>query len=195
MKSEINISLSHQDEFISRFSLNKELYDCGTENLARKFKIVTRIYLRGEICHSATSDYAHMAKFPKLQEKVAAMMEKQHRSAIESFLRKRSDSKKTRAEYAEEVREILKGGDRTVALDVVKKALECFPSDPFFLSYCGYLVSVVEKRPKEGIVMCERAIDILKKSGSADSVFFLPIFYLNLGRACLRGGRKKSCLT
>jgi hypothetical protein len=55
-------------------------------------------------------------------------------------------------------------------------------------------VSVVEKKPREGSAMCEDAIATLKRSGSTDSYFFLPLFYLNLGRAYLKGDRKQSAI-
>ncbi|MEJ2697469.1 MAG: hypothetical protein P8013_12580 [Candidatus Sulfobium sp.] len=179
---------------MSRFRLDDETYECGTENLAGKCKLVTRIYLKGEVLSTSTSDYGHMAGAPDFQEKLWNMMEEQHNAAMESFLKENGRPQKTMAHYADEIRLSLKGGDRAAALKVARIALERFPSDPFFLSYCGYLVAVVEKKPKEGTMMCENAINILKRSRSTDSVFFMPLFYLHLGRAYLKGDRKKAAL-
>lgn len=64
------------------------------------------------------------------------------------------------------------------------------PSRPFFLSYVGYLMAIVEDKTREGAIMCEEAIYILRKAKSADIPFFLPLFYLHLGKTHLMAGRK-----
>ena len=194
MKSEINISSGHHDEFVTTFRIGNDSYQCSTENIVRKCNVITRIYLKGEILATVTSHYAHMAKLPDLHEKVNEIMERQHRSAMETFMARRSTPEKTTAHYAEEIRECVNGGDLKAALGVARRALDRFPSDPFFHSYCGYLMSVVERRPKEGSVMCEEAINMLKRSKSTDFFFFLPLFYLHLGRAYLSGDRKEAAI-
>lgn len=194
MKSEINIASAHHDEFVSRFRIGDETYEAATEDRERKREIISRIYLKGEILSTLTSGYSHLSKLPNLREKLRTMMEKQHRSAIESFVNKYLSLRKTAAQYVEEIRDRLKVGDMRAARDVAGRGLENYPSDPFLLSYCGYLIAVVDRKPKEGTLMCDRAIGVLKRSTTVDSVFFLPLFYLHLGRAYLRGERKKAAL-
>jgi tRNA(Ser,Leu) C12 N-acetylase TAN1 len=56
------------------------------------------------------------------------------------------------------VQELLKSSKGKEALEHLKKALEDFPLDPFFLSYYGCLVAIVERDTKEGIKICKQAI-------------------------------------
>lgn len=191
MESKIKISSSRGNEFYRKFKLGDDSYEVVTEDLGiKKAKVVTRIYLKGEILSSVTFDYMHLAKLPDLRDKLNAIMKDQHKSASETFIEQRSKAQKSKADYAGEIRANLKGSDKKVALEISREAIACFPSDPFFLSYCGYLTAVVENRSREGTKMCEDAIAILRSSKSADTVFFLPLFYLNLGRAYLKADKK-----
>ena len=194
MKSRINISSSRETEFYKKFQLDNETYEAVTEDLgAGKAKIVTRVYLRGEILSTTTADYAHMSGSPDNSRQIAAMMEKQHKSTVETFIRERSKPQKTKAEYAEAIRMDL-NADKKAALESAREALMNFPSDPVFLSYFGYLTAVAENKPREGAVKCEEAITILRQSKSTDIVFFLPLLYLNLGRVLLKANRRASAM-
>lgn len=191
MDSKIKISSSKGSEFYGRFQLNNETYEVGTEDLGvKKAKIVTRIYLRGEILSTTTTDYSHLAKLSDGPRKLKTMMEGQHKAAVEAFVRDHSKPPKAKADYAEQIRTDLRGGNKKAALYSAQEALANFPSDPFFLSYCGYLTAIVENKSWEGARMCEEAISILRESKSTDTVFFLPLFYLNLGRALLKAKKK-----
>lgn len=195
MGSKINISSGRDSEFNSRFQIGNDTYEIGTEDLGiKKCKIITRVYLKGEILSTVSSDYKHLAKHPDLSDKLRTMMEKQHKSARNSFIKEHSRPEKSKAHYAEEMKGHLKDHDNRAALDTARRALERFPSDPFFLSHCGYLTSVVENKPREGTRICEEAIRIMRESESVDKIFFLPLFYLHLGRAYARGRRKKAAL-
>jgi len=195
MATKLKIVSSRDSEFNSRFEIGDETYEVGTEDLGiKKCKVITRIYLKGEILSTVTSDYTHLVKLPDLPNKLMAVMEKQHKSAREAFIKKHSRPEKSKAHYAEEIKGYLKNGDTGAALDTARRALEHFPSDPFFLSHCGYLTSVVENKSREGTKICEEAIRIIRESESVDTVFFLPLFYLHLGRAYIRGSRKRAAL-
>ena len=121
-------------------------------------------------------------------------MEEQHESAFEKFIREEYKPQRSKVEYAEAIRLDLKDGNNKAALGSAREALVNFPSDPFFLSYVGYLMAIVENKPREGAIMCEEAIYILRKAESADTAFFLPLFCLHLGKAHLKADRKEAAI-
>jgi tetratricopeptide (TPR) repeat protein len=195
MGSKIKISSSRGNEFYNKFQLGNETYEVVTEDLgAKKAQIVTRIYLKGEILSTTTSDYAELANLSDNSPKLRTMMEEQHESAVESFIREQATPQKAKADYAESIRLDVKKGNKKAALYSAQEALVNFPSDPFFLSYYGYLTAIVDKKSLEGSRMCEEAISILRKSGSMDTVFFLPLFYLHLGKVQLKANRKEAAI-
>ena len=121
-------------------------------------------------------------------------MEKQHKSTIDTFVAEKSASQKLSSEFFEEVRQLLRKGNGKAALSTLRHALDKFPADPFLLSYYGCLIAVVENKPGEGIKICEDAIRTLTTAMPFGSEFFYPIFYLNLGRAYLKGKKKKEAI-
>jgi tetratricopeptide (TPR) repeat protein len=202
MESKIKITSGKGNEFYKKFQLGNETYEAVTEDLgARKAQIITRIYLKGEIRSTTTSGYADQAKLSDNSPNLRAMMEKQHKSAVETFISEQSElqakpptkPQKSKAEYAEAIRLDLKSNKKT-ALGTAREALEKFPDDPFFLSYCGYLTAIVEGKSREGAGMCEAAITILRKSKSTDIAFFLPLFYLHLGKVYMKADRKQPAI-
>ncbi len=194
MERKSKISSSHS-ELNSKFILDGETYEVVTEDLGvHKCKVVTRIYLRGEILSSTTSDYTHLVALSDFRDKLRSMIEKQHTSASETFIRERSGPRKSKAHYAQTIKQCLTGGNSKAALAAAEEALKNFPADPFFLSHYGYLTGMVEKRWEEGVKLCEEAIRILRASQSTDMVFFLPAFYLNLGRVYLKINKRHSAL-
>jgi tetratricopeptide (TPR) repeat protein len=195
MEGKSKITSTRDRELNSKFVFDGETYEVATEDLGvKKGKIVTRIYLGGEILSSTTSDYAHFVTIPDLKDKLKSIMEKQHHAARETFIEERSRPRKTKAHYAQTIKRHLAGDDKKAALTTAEEALKNFPSDPFFLSHYGYLTGLVEKRWREGAKLCEEAVKILRASQSTDMVFFLPIFYLNLGRVYLKINKKETAL-
>ena len=204
MVSKIKITSAKEKEFYNKFQLGNETYEAVTEDLGlKKAQIITRVYLKGEILSTATADYADQAEEPDFSTKLRTMIEKQHKSAVETFIREQSNpqsdppaepptntkTQKSKAEYAEAIRLDLKG-NKKAALGTAREALEKFADDPFFLSYCGYLTAIVEGKSRQGAGMCEEAIGILRKSRSTDIAFFLPLFYLHLGKVHIKADRK-----
>jgi len=89
MKSEIKITSSRETEFYNRFQLGNEAYEVITEDLGvKKAQIVTRIYLKGEILSTATTAYADQSGLS--DNSLRTMMEEQHKSAVETFIREQS---------------------------------------------------------------------------------------------------------
>ncbi|MBI5641673.1 MAG: hypothetical protein HZA17_14740 [Nitrospirae bacterium] len=111
------------------------------------------------------------------------------------FTKDHTEKEKTKAQYFEEVKQLLRRKNGKSALNVLVHALEKYPGDPFLLSYYGCLLAIVENRTDEGIKICEDAIKHLDHSMPFGSEFFYPVFYLNLGRAYLKGDDKKSAIT
>lgn len=195
MEYKIKITSSRETEFYNKFQFGNDIYEVVTEDLGvKKAQIITRIYMRGEILSTTTINYADQAKLPDNSLKLRTMMEEQHESAFEKFIREESKPQKSKAEYAEAIRLDLKGGNKKAALGSAREALVNFPSDPFFLSYAGYLTAIVENKTREGAIMCEEAIYILRKSNSTDIAFFLPLFYLHLGKVHMKANRKEPAI-
>ena len=195
MERKSKITSRRDSELNSQFVFDDQTYDVATEDLGvKKCKIVTRIYLRGEILSSTTSDYTHFATLPDLRDKLRSMIEKQHKSARETFMKERSRPVKSKAHYAQMIKQYLANDDKKAALAAAEEALKNFPSDPFFLSHYGYLTGMVEKRWREGAKLCEEAVKIMRASQSTDMVFFLPLFYLNLGRVYMKINKKRAAL-
>ena len=194
-KSEIRLTSKHSHEFSSNITVDNITYHVQTEDMGVKScKIISNIYLKGEILFSRKSDYAHLTKLKDFPDNISSLMEKQHKSAISQFMEEKTVKQKLRPEYFEGVQQLLRRGNGKSALNTLRHALAKFPDDPFLLSYYGCLIAVVENNPKEGVKICEDAIKMLNTSMPFGSEFFYPVFYLNLGRAYLKDKKKKEAL-
>ncbi|MEW6109353.1 MAG: tetratricopeptide repeat protein [Nitrospirota bacterium] len=193
--SRINIISKLPPEFSSNIIVDNVTYHAQTEDMGTKScKIISRIFLKGEVVFSKKSDYSHLTKLKDFSSKLQNLMENQHKSAIDNFISGQSRKQKLKSEYFDEVQQLLRRGNGKSALNTLKHALEKFPSDPFLLSYYGCLVAIVENNPKEGVRICEDAIAGLNNSMPFGSEFFYPVFYLNLGRAYLKNNKKREAL-
>ncbi len=194
-KSKINIVSGLSQEFSSNFTVDNVTYHVQTENMGTKTcKIISRVYQKGEVVLSRKSDYSHLASLKDYAEKLKTFMESHHRTTINNFVRGMSRKQKTKSDYFEEVKKLLQKAGGKEALSTLREALEKFPSDPFLMSYYGCLVAVVENNPGEGIRICREALAGVRDSLPFGSEFFLPVFYLNLGRAYLKGDRKSEAV-
>jgi len=88
----------------------------------------------------------------------------------------------------------LKKGHQHAAYTTLKRAAVQYPDDPFILSHYGSLQAIVDKKFRDGIANCSRAIVLFKKKSLAGGVERCAVFYLNLGRACLAAGKKKDAI-
>ena len=68
------------------------------------------------------------------------------------------------------------------ALSAFKRALELQELDPRYLSYTGFCLAHVEKRGRDAVDLCEKAVRI---------EFYRPELFLNLGRVYLMAGNKR----
>jgi len=194
-KPEIRLTSRLSPEFSSNITVDNITYHVQTEDMGIKTcKIITNIYLKGEVVFKAKSDYAHLTKLKDFDVRLASLMEKQHKSAADQFIAEKKVKQKLKSEYFEEIQQLLRRGNGKSAVNTLRHALDTYPGDPFFLSYYGCLISIVENNPKEGIKICEDSIRTLDGAMPFGSEFFYPIFYLNLGRAYLKGNRKKDAI-
>ncbi len=194
-KAKIAITSRHAHEFSSNVSVDNVTYHVQTEDMGKKScKIITNVFLKGEIIASRKSDYAHLLKVKDRDERIADLMEKHHKSVIAGFIADQSKKQKLKAEYFSEVQQLLRRGKGRQALDILREGLESYPTDAFLLSYYGCLIAIVENNTKDGIVICENAIKALDISMPFGSEFFYPVFYLNLGRAYLKAERKAEAI-
>jgi len=194
-KSKITVTSKHLPEFSSNITIDNIIYHVQTEDMGKKScKIITNIYLKGEIIAAKKSDYSHLLKLRDADEKTASMMEKQHKSVIDSFVAEQAKKQPVKADYFSEVQQLLRRGNGKQALVTLREGIAKFPSDPFLLSYYGCLIAIVENKAREGIKICEEAIKQLDTSMPFGTEFFYPVFYLNLGRAYLKGGRKTDAI-
>ena len=194
-KSKIKIVSNVPTECSSNIKVDNITYHVQTEDMGKKTsKIVSRVFLKGEIKFSKKADYSHLTKLKNFEERLKALMETQHQSTIDYFTSEHSTKKKLKAEYFEEFQLLLRRGNGASALGILIMALEKYPNDPFLLSYYGCLIAVVENKAKEGVRICEDAIKHLDKSMPFGSEFFYPAFYLNLSRAHLKNNNRKEAV-
>ena len=190
-KSKINIVSGLAQEFSSNFNVGDVTYHVQTEDMGTKTcKIISRVYQKGEVVLTRKSDYSHIVNLKDFAEKLKTLTESHHKAAIDNFIKGISQKQRTRSDYFEEVKKLLRKGSGRAALRTLKEALEKFPSDPFLMSYYGCLIAVVANDPREGIRTCREAIAGVRDSLPFGSEFFFPVFYLNLGRAYLKGNLK-----
>jgi tetratricopeptide (TPR) repeat protein len=190
-KSKINIVSGICQEFSSNINVDGVTYHVQTEDMGSKTgKIISRVYQKGEVVMSRKSDYSHIVELKDRKERLKALMESHHKATIDIFVKGISQKQKTKSDYFEEVKKLLRKGNGKAAIGTLREALDKFPSDPFLMSYFGCLVAVVENNPKEGIKICQEAIVWIRNSLPFGSEFFYPALYLNLGRAFLKGNQR-----
>lgn len=128
------------------------------------------------------------------KEGTVAFMQRQHDIVLREFVEKRSGLEKEKKEIFADVKRLMKHKKAAVALEALEEAIKKFPSDPFFMSYYGCLISVVKKRHREGVEACTEAIRMLDDSVPFGAELFYPVFYLNLGRAHLASGDRREAV-
>jgi tetratricopeptide (TPR) repeat protein len=107
-----------------------------------------------------------------------------------------SDEKKeSAATYARKVQALLLKDRQGEAFKLLLDGLEMYAEDPFLLSYYGYLKACVERRYRNGIEDCTRALSLFQRKMLRDEVdgaeSTKSVLYLNLGKAYLAAGKRK----
>lgn len=193
------------DEFSGSFDLEGQTYSVQTEAHPRTRKVVTRIYEKGQIVFSKETEFPDVPGTLG-EQALEDLMKSQHKSAADEFFRQRARApearagapegraSKTRAEYLEEYKTLLRRGAGSSAISILEEGLKDFPSDPFLLSYYGNLLAVVNKNFKEGIKFCRQSLKKFKDAKLLGGEFFYSIFYLNLGKAYLAADNKAEAI-
>jgi tetratricopeptide (TPR) repeat protein len=194
-KGIIAMRSSHASEFDTEVEVRGERYLVQTEKGSpRNPRITTRVYFRGRIVFSSETDFRETMHEPDHERRACEIMRSQHRSAVAALKAQKITVEKKPADYLAEVQELMKRSRKENALILLDEALDHHPENPFLLSYRGYLVAAVNKRFREGIAECSRAIGMLQKAIPFGEEFFYPLLYLNLGMACLSAGKKKEAV-
>ncbi|MBI5676192.1 MAG: hypothetical protein HZC48_10275 [Nitrospirae bacterium] len=181
--------------FISKITIDNTTYIVQTEEVSkRKTKVISRVFLEGKILFSEEADYLSIAGKKDFPKKIEELMQKLHKKVTEEFTKASIKKRKKKTEYFNEAMDLIGAGRGVDALDLLKRGLELYPSDPLLMSYYGCLNSIVWKKHKEGIKMCRDAIKQLDSSVSLEKEVYYPAFYLNLGRAYLGADKRRDAV-
>ncbi len=189
----VRITSSRSSEFTSDIIVDGVKYHVQTEKLGpRKPIIMTTVHRDGVITSSKKIDYSDLPGDAGLNTKLQELMHQQHLSAIKMLKAEKPKAAKIPSEYVDDVKRLLEANNYKGALKMLGKALTEHPYNPFLLSYFGCLEAVVNRNYDHGVDICKDAIDIFNQEVPFGQDLFYPVFYLNLGRAYLAGGNKKS---
>lgn len=100
----------------------------------------------------------------------------------------------TPADYLRSVKANLRMKKEREAFRILQQATARFPDDPVILSYFGCMQALVDKKYRSGVETCKRAITMLKKMKTFGEEMLYPVFYLNLGRACLAAQKRADAI-
>ncbi len=178
--------------FTSNVTRGKDHYTVITEKLGTvEVSIVTSIYLKGKVISRDKNDFGKKLD-PMDVNALELKIRKQHFDVLRKVETGRITRDKKPRDYIEDAKVHLRKHSNKKALAVLREGHELYPEDPFILSYYGCMASIVDKKHKSGVEACQRALDKLAQKfpvGLDTSV--RPLFYLNLCRAYLAGGKKK----
>ena len=121
-------------------------------------------------------------------------MVKQHHAEIGLLKKDRWRGVRSAEEYMDELGDLIKDRNNKKAIALLNDALAFYPDDPFLLSYHGCLDAIVNNNYKVGIEACKSSFIALKEKVPFGEDYFLPLLYLNLGRAYLSAGKKRNAV-
>jgi tetratricopeptide (TPR) repeat protein len=201
---------SHIQDYSIKINLNDKTYIIDSEDLGTKNPhIILRAYQKGKIVYSHKINYEHILKEPDFNIRLSELLKHQQQIAIEALkmekvvpgkTHKKDDigdkkhtvtQKKPYKDYVNGVEALIRTNGWEEALELLTEAAEHYPHNPIIHSYNGYLKALVNRKYAEGIKMCRQSFKILKDQMSLGEGFFLPVLYLNLGRAYLAANKKK----
>jgi tetratricopeptide (TPR) repeat protein len=173
----------------STIKIGNESFLVITEPSARGAEVTTRVCRKGQIVTTRKN-----ACTEKEAAKISDFMAAQHEIAIKILRKEMVDRVKHSADYLVDIRKLLKEKKYRAAMDIVDDALQHDGNDPFLLSFSGYLEARLFRRYKEGIDTCKRAIGLLGPKVPFGQEFFLPLLYLNLGKAYVEAGKRRGAV-
>jgi tetratricopeptide (TPR) repeat protein len=212
-KGRIEIRSKIPQKLSTSFEAGGETYLVMTEDA--KPNIVTNVYLGGKVVKTEKTDYSAILKAQDLSDKVRILMKKQHNRTVNAFKEqideeaeykerrerrkamppeKRKEEVKTPSDYLDDTKNLLARKNYKGAIAVLAESLGEYPEEPFLLSYFGCLDAIVNKNYKKGIDNCKKSLKALDKKLPFGQEFYLPVLYLNLGRAYLAADRKEEAV-
>jgi tetratricopeptide (TPR) repeat protein len=197
-------------DFSTKINLEGETYIIDSEDLGIKNPhIITRAYKKGMIVYSHKINYKDILNKPGSDKRFIILIQSQQQKAIEVLKEKKGvpeeplkeddikeqkeivTQKRPYKEYVNEVEVLISKNIQEEALELLTEAMEYYPNNPIILSYRGYIEALVNKQYADGIKICRQSFKILKEQMSLGEGFFLPVLYLNLGRAYLTANKRK----
>jgi len=191
-RERLKIIPERDKEFSTKITLDGKTFRIEAEDLGiQDHVVVTRVLHRGEICASYETDYGNILDSPNLKERVAELVSIQQNKAAVDLKLDHIEQRKTWRDCIKEVETLMTINKQKDALASVTEAMAYYPDNPIVCSYGGLLDTVVNRNHPEGIRLCLDAIKMLKESMLLGEGFFLPVLYLNLGKAYLASDQRK----
>jgi tetratricopeptide (TPR) repeat protein len=191
-KEQLKIVPKLAREFGTKIILGGRTYLVESEELGnRKHILLTRIFHNGKILSSYEVDYQHILGRPDFEERLSDLINWQQSKAIENLKLDLIEQEKTWKDFIKEIEVLVRRNKRKEALALVVRAVETYPNNPVICSYQGMLEATANRKCKEGIGLCKYAITVLKESIPLGGGFYLPLLYLNLGKAHLAAARRR----
>ncbi len=198
----LNFSEMHRDrvkiipkgteKFSVRVDIEGKPYIIESKDLGiRKHTVITRVFCKGELLSSYEADYKAIIDSSNFEITLIDFIKTQQQKAVENLRFDVIERRKPYKDYVKDAEVLIRINNEREALALLNSAAEAHPNNPIITSYRGLLEAVVNKNYSEGIGLCKYAIRALKKSSPLADSFFLPRFYLNLGKACLAANQKK----
>jgi tetratricopeptide (TPR) repeat protein len=183
---------SKLQETSEKVMIDGETYLVDSEDLGKSnASIITRIYHKGKIIYSHKFSYKNLLSEPDLNEKLSEVIKRQRELALESLKLEKAAQNVPYRKYIKEIEALISEKKLEEALNVLYDARGRYPNNPVIFSYQGYLEIVVNKQYSKGVKTCREAISALTEQMPLGKEFFLPVLYLNLGKAYLAADKRK----
>ena len=181
--------------YTSNVTRGSNHYAVVTEKLGTKeVSVITSVYHKGKAISRMKTDFKKKID-PMDANALELEIRKQHFKVLKEVESGRVSKEKKPRDYIDETKTFLRKQSKKKAMAVLSEGYELYPDDPFILSYYGCLTSIVDKKHKDGIEACQRALDKLaQKFPIGLDISVKPLFYLNLCRAYLAGGEKRKAV-
>ena len=174
----------HVREFSKKLHLDGEVYSIDSEDHGIQSPFIfTRIFHRGKIIYSRSLDYRNILKAQDLEGRLKELIEDQQQKAIADLKTKKNAPKRTYKNYHKEIEGLINSNNHEEALSLSIEAADQYPNNPVILSYKGFLEAAVKKQYSCGLDTCNHALKLLNEQMPIGKEFFLPLLYLNLGKA------------
>jgi tetratricopeptide (TPR) repeat protein len=186
-KETVRLTLSGKKHLDTQLELHGQRYLVQTEPALKGPLIRTVVFRGGQVLLSRESRLCNAPTEEALKE---AML-RQHEEVLQEL--KATPPVKSPSEYLQTAKTLLRRKNKQAALQCLSEALQHYPEEPFILSYWGCLQCMVHKNA-QGIQACRRALKLLPQRVPFGVEVLIPTFYLNLARAYLAMGNKRSAV-